>query len=995
VQFFRNLRSTIFRLSPWAGNLFLFRSFLGFSFLFVFTFLAQAAGEVFSDTLYLSDNNGLNQMTGLAWAPDGSNRLFAIRKTGQVMIIQNGAVLPTPFVTVSPIFLDDECGLVGFAFDPSFITNGYIYFFVTASSSEQRIVRYTASGNLGTNPTIIKSGLPTKGTYHNGGGLGIGPDGKIYWAIGDNYDGSGVDADLTSLASKIGRANRDGTLPVDNPFIDGAGPNNDYIWARGFRNPFTLTFQPGLGKLWVNGVGTNYEQVFVVNKGSHAGWNDYENNQPAGYLSPVIAYRTNGFDTRNLTATGIVLQNNVVTFTTTTPHGFRTGQHVFPENTPDLPNGLPLVVASVPSATTFTASFDYPLNINSGGGTVRSFYMGGCISGGTFWDSTAAPLDYQGNYFFGDYNSGRMMRVALNGSNQVTDFDSAPSGGELSNCIDTAIGPDGAIYYASVGNGQIRRIAFDYTTQKLIVTPTQMQTDEGGRIAFSVRLATAPVSNVTVSTTHASGDLDLKVQNGANLTFTPSNFATPQAVVLRAMEDTDTSDDEAVFTIASSGLASQTVKLRALDNDPLFIMTSVTLLPVTEGGTAQLTARLAQAPTNTVTVSVTHSSGDADVSVATGNSLVFTPANYATPQPVTIAAAPDADPDSDAAVISLQAPGYTTQTVAVTVKDDEAVQPTFTSTPVTTGVEHTPYSYQAVALGPPAPTFSLDAAPAGMSIDPITGFISWEPLYPSNFAVTVRASNGAAQDALQSFTLTVAYNQPPVATLTHPYNGGIVSGTNVEWSGEGVDDVACTRGEFSIGSSYSTDTNPSQHYHYHGAPLSWDTTQYQNGALTLRFTVFDALGYSNSKTVKVIIANGLTPLEGWRNAHWGTFSPDSSNGNQVDFDHDGLNNLLEYAMGLDPRETDDPARLPSVYFEKVAGQNYVALRYQRPINGRTDVTYIVQVTDNLTSWSSGPSVTTTISTVANGDGTETVSVRDDTPTTGASRRFIRLLISNP
>ena len=52
-----------------------------------------------------------------------------------------------------------------------------------------------------------------------------------------------MNGDLTSLASKIGRATRTGAVPNDNPFIDGAGPNNDYIWARGFRNPFTLTFQ--------------------------------------------------------------------------------------------------------------------------------------------------------------------------------------------------------------------------------------------------------------------------------------------------------------------------------------------------------------------------------------------------------------------------------------------------------------------------------------------------------------------------------------------------------------------------------------------------------------------------------------------------------------------------------------------------------------------------------------------------------------------------------
>src|SRR5437660_829703 len=93
-------------------------------------------------------------------------------------------------------------------------------------------------------------------------GANIGSITGIYWAIGDNGNGSGANADLTSLASKIGRANRTGTVPGDNPFVDGAGPNNDYIWARGFRNPFTFTFQRSTGQLWSNTVGTNWEQVF-------------------------------------------------------------------------------------------------------------------------------------------------------------------------------------------------------------------------------------------------------------------------------------------------------------------------------------------------------------------------------------------------------------------------------------------------------------------------------------------------------------------------------------------------------------------------------------------------------------------------------------------------------------------------------------------------------------------------------------------------------------
>ena len=194
--------------------------------------------------------------TGLAWAPDGSDRLFVLEKNGRARILSGSLTSTTPvwstFATMSPIFTDSECGLIGIAFDPDFARNHYVYFFVTVSSSEQQILRYDASSNVGTGRTVIRGALPTTGNNHDGGGIGFAADGKLYWSIGDLGSGTGVNSNLTSLAAKVGRANRDGSLPADNPFDDGAVPNNDFIFARGFRNPFTMQIQPSTGQLWLN-----------------------------------------------------------------------------------------------------------------------------------------------------------------------------------------------------------------------------------------------------------------------------------------------------------------------------------------------------------------------------------------------------------------------------------------------------------------------------------------------------------------------------------------------------------------------------------------------------------------------------------------------------------------------------------------------------------------------------------------------------------------------
>ena len=88
---------------------------------------------------------GLNQPTAMEFAPDG--RLFVTQQTGQLRVIKDGQLLPTPFLSLN-VDSSGERGLLGVAFDPQFAANHFVYAYhtVPGSPAHNRISRFTANG---------------------------------------------------------------------------------------------------------------------------------------------------------------------------------------------------------------------------------------------------------------------------------------------------------------------------------------------------------------------------------------------------------------------------------------------------------------------------------------------------------------------------------------------------------------------------------------------------------------------------------------------------------------------------------------------------------------------------------------------------------------------------------------------------------------------------------------------------------------------------------
>jgi glucose/arabinose dehydrogenase len=238
--------------------------------------------------------------TAMDFAPDG--RLFVCLQDGRLRVIEHGALLIDPFVTV-PTAQNGERGLLGVAFDPNFATNHFVYVYYTVITApiHNRVSRFTANGNVavvGSETPILDLDNLSSATNHNGGAIHFGPDGKLYVAVGENANPSNSQT-LSNRLGKVLRINSDGTIPADNPtsFPGIAGTpsgDNRAIWAVGLRNPFTFGFQPGTGRLFVNDVGAGtFEEINDGIVGSNYGWSICEGfcSPPnANFRDPLFAY---------------------------------------------------------------------------------------------------------------------------------------------------------------------------------------------------------------------------------------------------------------------------------------------------------------------------------------------------------------------------------------------------------------------------------------------------------------------------------------------------------------------------------------------------------------------------------------------------------------------------------------------------------------------------------------------------------------------------------
>ena len=277
--------------------------------------LPAVAGTAIRSELLVS---GLPNLTDLQAPPLDPNRLFAVQQHGFIRIVENGAVLPAPFLDIaSKVSCCGERGLLGLAFHPDYESTGWFFVNYTDNAGDTVIARYQVSADpdvANAASELVLLGIPQDFSNHNGGQLAFGPDGYLYAGLGDG--GSGGDPfdraqDPGTLLGKmlrldVGQAGPPWAAP-SNPFFDGGLSDPlDEIWALGLRNPWRFSFDRLTGDLYIADVGQNvWEEVNFQPAGSpggeNYGWDVFEGDghcfegdpecaMPGDFVMPVLEY---------------------------------------------------------------------------------------------------------------------------------------------------------------------------------------------------------------------------------------------------------------------------------------------------------------------------------------------------------------------------------------------------------------------------------------------------------------------------------------------------------------------------------------------------------------------------------------------------------------------------------------------------------------------------------------------------------------------------------
>jgi len=252
---------------------------------------------------------GVPQPMEIELAPDG--RIFFNEYKGSLKIF-NPATKQVVEAGVLDVFNAQENGFLGFALDPKFAENGWIYCLYSPKGFDgQCLSRFKMNGDtldLASEKVLLKYDEQRKECCHHAGSVEFGPDGLLYFSTGDNthphgdsegyapiderpekypWDAQKSAANTNSLAGKVCRIRpkADGTyeIPEGNLFKPGTAKARPEIYVMGCRNPWRMSVDAKTGFIYWGEVGPDarndgkrgprgYDELNQAKKAGNFGW---------------------------------------------------------------------------------------------------------------------------------------------------------------------------------------------------------------------------------------------------------------------------------------------------------------------------------------------------------------------------------------------------------------------------------------------------------------------------------------------------------------------------------------------------------------------------------------------------------------------------------------------------------------------------------------------------------------------------------------------------
>lgn len=321
-----------------------------------------------------------------------------------------------------------------------------------------------------------------------------------------------------------------------------------------------------------------------------------------------------------------------------------------------------------------------------------------------------------------------------------------------------------------------------------------------------------------------------------------------------------------------------------------------------------------------------------------------------------------------------------------------------------------PFTGAASVIGAPGVAMTSDTM--DLAFDRTTGLLRLVNSAGQNIAIN------PANGALVSTDTAFAFSAGDVNAGVTPQISGADYGAQTLYAIDAARDALVTIGSQSglpippssgqlmtIGSlGVNTTTHAALHIP-EGAAYGWTSLSPQGGSGTALYAVNLSTGTAISvgtiRSVEFVRDFVVAPSRDvWKQARFGPSAGDPAvAGDDADPDHNGMSNLMEYALGI-PAQGSDGNIAPSL--TNVGG--FLALTFTRP-SAASDLIYTVQVSNDLVQWSDGsrysPSGDTPVSPLtteidrATAGGITTITVRDNTPIGSSVRQFLRLKVATP